>query len=409
MSDVIRCSSLDELVACTPSVIGQDGTVRVKTSTEAAELGKVVHTLAAAMAQGNKPDIRGECNRAGIDDTEDASKLFAYAAQVWNDPRVKAMFGKPGLRIEYAVKSPVESAAGKTYTLAGTLDVALAMSETEAYFLDWKSGFVDEGYHQQMFGYAYLLWVKLGRRPDTTITGVVAFLRHRYLRVVKYTAERLQQWEHDLAYNVLANAGTYHPGKQCVNCAAYHGCKARQESTRGTMLALMPAAGPDEGSTEHARSLAKATTILASLTPENKNEPEVREAVAMLRFALKLAHKWVEDGEALIRDAIDRVGDLPVGDDAKLTKRTVEVRSLDPAKAIAVARRYLSEAELAEAMRLSLPKILAAKAAKHMRGEKKAARELLEKELEAAGAVTVAVQRRLEEVDAKELPDGTAE
>jgi hypothetical protein len=408
MNDTIRCSSLDKLFACTPAVIAPDsGTVRVETVTPAAELGKVVHTCAASMAGGERADVKGECNRAGIDDTEDASKLFAYACQVWNDPRVKQLFGRPGLRIEYPAKAPIEAPNGKQYTLSGTLDVAVAVSETEATFLDWKSGFADEGYHQQMYGYAYLLWVKLGRKPDAVITGVVAFLRHRYLRVIRYTAARLEQWARDLSYNVLGNPETYHPGQHCVNCAAYHGCMARKLATQSTMLALMPPAEPSAPS-EHTQALVKATSILANITPENKNEPEVAEAVAVLRFALKLARKWADDGEAVIRDAIDRVGDLPVGADHKLVQRETEHRHLDPAKAIAIARRYLSEAEIADAMRLSLPKLLAAKAGKHLRGEKRAARELFEKELEAAGAVTLTTQRRLEEVEArKELPDET--
>jgi hypothetical protein len=50
-------------------------------------------------------------------------------------------------------------------------------------------------------------------------------------------------------------------------------------------------------------------------------------------------------------------------------------------------------------MKASLPSLLAKKAGKFTRGEKKAAREQLEKELEAAGAITVVRRKRLEEIE----------
>jgi hypothetical protein len=396
MARALRCSSLDNLFACTPSIVADEGDVRVSSAGDEAEVGKAVHALAASFVKGGTFDLKGECQRRGVQDEDEVATLIGYACRAWEE--LARFFPKP--RTERPVEGPILATHTGEFYVTGTCDVLSGVGDADAIFLDWKSGFVDDGYRHQMTGYAYCAWNALGRPKDSTITGIVAFLRHRYYRIVRYTPAVLEEWEHDLTHNALGSRA-YRPGRACEHCAIRHSCAAQQAMVGGTLTALMvpqdtPADDP------HRVFVEKATRLLAGITPENKNDPIVRDLMGEMRFRLKLARKVVEDGEALVRQAVERVGNIPLPTGFELTLRDVDVRTLDPEKAWKVLQAHLSTADILAAARLSLPKLLAAKTAKVARGAKKGAREALEKELEAAGAVHVARQRRLEEVDLTE-------
>jgi hypothetical protein len=390
----LRCSVLDGLFACPPSVLDESGLVRLSTAGEAAELGKVVHALAASYIETGSFDLKGECARRGFEAAEEAAGLLTYAAKAWDE--LKRFFKQP--KTERVVNSDMIEADGTHYQLTGTCDVLSPVGDKGAIFADWKSGYLDEGYHQQMFGYAYCLWCLMGRPEEAQIVGVVVFLRHRYYRIVKYDANQLREWERDLKRNVLPRSGTYHPGGQCARCGLYAGCEARRQLVGGTLQALMlphdlPADDP------HRRFLSTAQRLLSGLTVDNKDQPEVQQALTELRFRLKLAKKVIEDAEELQRRAVERVGPIPLADDTHLALRNTEQKVIDPLRAMKCLRSHLSDQDIADCMRLSLPKLKLKKAGKYLRGEKRAATEQLEKELESAGAINVSIRQRLEAVD----------
>ena len=391
---IIRCSALDGLFACTPSVLDDTGMVRINTAGALAELGKVVHSLAASYIDQGSFDLKGECSRRGFDDEEDAASLATYAVKAWDE--LKRFFKEP--KTERVVSSGIIEAQAQSYQIAGTCDVLSPVGDKGAIFADWKTGYLDEGYHHQMFGYAYCLWHLMGRPEDADIVGVVAFLRHRYYRIVRYNAAKLREWEYDLIHNVLSQTHVYRPSSQCAKCRVYAGCEARRQIVSGTLQALMlpndlPAHDP------HRQFLATAERLLTGLTVDNKGEPEVRRALSELRFRLKLAKKVIEDAEEMQRRAVEKVGPIPLEDGNDLALRNTEQKVLDPLKAMKVLRNHLADQDIADCMRLSLPKLRAKKAGKYLRGEKRAAVDQLEKELDAAGAVNVSIRQRLEEVD----------
>lgn len=391
---IIRCSGLDGLFACTPSVLDDTGMVRTSSAGAPAELGKVVHSLAASYIDQGSFDLKGECSRRGFDDEEDAASLATYAVKAWDE--LRRFFKEP--KTERVVQSGIIESATGSYQIAGTCDVLSPVGDKGAIFADWKTGYLDEGYHHQMFGYAYCLWHLMGRPEDAEIVGVVIFLRHRYYRIVRYNAARLREWEYDLVHNVLSQMRVYRPSSQCSKCGVYAGCEARRQIVSGTLQALMlpndlPAEDP------HRRFLATAERLLTGLTVDNKAEPEVRRALSELRFRLKLAKKVIEDAEELQRRAVEKVGAIPLEEGTELALRNTEQKALDPLRAMKVLRNHLADQDIADCMRLSLPKLRAKKAGKYLRGEKRAATDQLEKELDAAGAVNVSIRQRLEEVD----------
>lgn len=394
----IRCSSLDSLFACTPSVIGNETDpphVRIDSSGEAAEGGNVLHELLASYIRTGGYDIKGVCQRRGYTDEEQVAELIVPGVRAWNE--VKRFFPTPA--VERKVTSdPLTTATGE-YQLTGTADVLSPIGTTNAVFLDWKSGYIDDGYHQQMHGYAYCIWCILGKPEKTEIAGVVVFLRHRYHRVVKYTADDLKAWEHNLTHNVLASLNRYRPGRQCAHCPLYATCPARQEIVCATINSMLAPQEDADSENPYAHFIQKATALLAGLTPENKNLPEVGQMVDELIARARLAQKAVDDVRGLIRSAVERVGPIPLEGGLSLALRPQEVRTLDPAKAFKIARQHMPDADILKATKISLPQLLAAKAGQFARGEKTKAKIQLEEELREAGAVTVTTRHILEEMD----------
>lgn len=407
----LRCSSLDGLFGCTPSVLADDPSlVRINSTFEAAEIGKAVHQLAANMVDGKDIDIPAVCNFYEVDE-EDVSTLYGYAERAWGE--LSQFFEQP--QTEVVVKSDTIDCKGKHYQIQGTGDVISPIGSHNAIFLDWKTGFLDDSYHQQMAGYAYAIWCVLGRPEETLITGIVAFLRHRYYRVVKYDATALKAWEFDLLHNVLPSVDKYRPGKTCRHCELFATCPARSALVGATLQAIMypNQADPLDPTVVF---LKEARRLLAGITPANRHEPVTGEAVDQLLVRIKLAEQQIDEAKHLIRSAVQRAGYIPMPGGMALTLRPLQVEKIIPKKAIKTLRAQLSEAAILDAMQISLPKVLAAKRTASPKGEKITAADQLREALRREGATNILIQERLEEVDlseaqqqeaAKNAPSGT--
>jgi hypothetical protein len=386
----VRCSSLDELFACPPSVTNPQQLVKIKPLHEASVRGRIVHSLVAKYAEHGEYDLYADCTREGWVDTEEIADLMGYAVRAWDE--LKKYFPNPQFEVCVTGKS------GDILETTGTIDVVSPLEGNAAIFADYKSGYADEGYHNQMFGYAHALWCELGKPQDLQITGVVIFLRHRYYRIVRYNAQNLQEWEFNLTHNVLGNASTYRPGKQCRYCTLYHSCPARREIVSGMIDALIRGKLlPDDDPFK--QYIEKAKELLPTLTAETKADPYVASAFNDLIYICKLIEQQVQDVRAMMRNAVETAGPIPLSADTELALREVEIRQLDPEKAIPVLRRELADAQVCRCMKLSLPKVLVTYSGMFGKGEKGKAARHLENLLRQSGAVQVTVQQRLEEID----------
>ncbi len=393
----IRCSSLDDLFKCVPSVMGGDGLIRISPTNDAAELGNLIHDLAQRWVDEGDYDLQTECNSRGFTDKQrdDAAKLMGYVTRSWDD--LKQYFPRPVC--EQRVESAIFKADdGKQYQIVGTTDINSPIGTDNAIFLDWKSGYLDNGYHQQLFGYAYSIWCSLGRPPNTTITGVAVFLRHRYIRVTKYDATKLSQWEYDLAHNVIPASHTFKPGKQCTTCDMYATCPARRAVVSNMIDTLMPKPVGSKRS-EYDEFLEESRELLSGLTEDNKGSPAVGQTIEILSSRIRMAQQQIDDSKSLIRGAVARVGAVKMPGGYELTLRDVEVSKVKPIKAMKILRNKLSDTEICQAMRLSLPTLMGTYSKRFKTKERGPAREQLFKELKDADAIEVDVQQRLEEID----------
>lgn len=397
----LRCSSLDALFSCTPSILGDDPNliIRIGSSNDTAQVGKVIHELAEGYVQRAKFNIRDALAAAGmrLDAEDEIAKLMMYLMKGWDE--LKVYFPTP--MVEAVVKAPPLLVDSTMYELAGTCDVLSPVGTHDAIFADWKSGFLDDSYHQQMAGYAYCIWCEMGRPDDAVLTGIVFFLRHRYYRIIKFDKDKLLRWEYDLTHNVLAS-GKFRPGKTCKYCDLYSSCPARAAVVHGTIDAILGGNGVTEA---HKAWLADAKVRIATLTAQNKHDPEVGKIVEDLLFKHKLLQQLLDETHSLVRDAVKRVDGIPLPNGYQLVVRRLEIDRVIPEKAMTVLRQRLSDLQIMGSMSISLPKLVSCYAAAASGTSKGEARDALIKALAEAGAIATTTQERMEEVEVS-LPQG---
>jgi hypothetical protein len=376
---------MDKLFACPPSVFGGEGMVPVSTQGEPALIGKVVHELLAEEVAGSDAAVASACNRHGVIDEakrEEVGKLLDYGLKVWGE--LGKYFPQPA--VECAVGSEEIGSPIGPVQLDGTVDVLSPIGASNGVFLDWKTGWLDAGYVNQGFAYAVCMWHLLGQPEDCTITGCFAFLRHRYYRVVKYRPKDMQDWLDDLRRNVLARADRkeFSPGAHCNYCSYYATCTARRRVAEGMIDTLL--LGQTHESNEKYQDWLKGVKSSIEHMTEGTAD-EAAEAVATLYERTKMLDKAVMDLKEMLRSSVEQHGPLPLGDGTELAMEEQERRKLQSVPAMRVLRRHMSDTQIAEAMNLSLPKLLDIFGKQHHRNDRGDFKRALAEELDDAGAI----------------------
>lgn len=391
----IRCSSLDSLFLCPPSILPIDaGALRISSNIPASLLGNVCHDSLARYVRTSSTDFSTVAAALGLPDDQhdDASILVGYGIRAWE--KLAHFFTAPQVESKITNAPPL-MVKNQEYQVLGTVDVASQAGTDKSIFIDWKSGYIDDGYANQMIGYAYCLWHWMGRPATVSITGVVVFLRHRYYRVIKYDADMLATWEYDLTHNILSRPDQYRPGQQCRFCDLHASCKARRAVMVSTIDDIMGTSTLKPGDTAW---LDKATLSLTAMTEDNKGDASVGELLVDVLFRARLCEQAAENAKTLLRDTVTRVGPIPLTEGLVLALRKIERRTLESTKAMPVLQRHFSTTQIAQASRISIGTLEQAFAAAKPIGEKKASKDELNVMLTEAGAVNVTTSYRLEQV-----------
>jgi hypothetical protein len=390
---VIRISSLDDLFECAPSVLNHEALLASKQENAAATVGTAVHALLSDLVCDGKYDLFNTLAQHGLSKyDEDVAELASYGVKAWRE--IGHFFPSAQVEVACSVKPH-----GGGPSLEGTIDVVAPISEKAAIFADWKTGYLDAGYHNQMWGYALAIWDTMGRASDFTCTGIVVFLRHRYYRIVKYTAGEIEEWERSLVRNVLGNSKLYKVGRACRYCKLHDACPARQQKVTAFIDLLIRGGDPlTTADPEFARYVLDCKQMILKATRENKTDPRLAAAVNDLSYMTKLAEQQIEAMRATTRTMVERVGPVPLTENTALALRKIDMKKLDPQRALPVLRKKLDDVAICDAMRISLPQVLAKVSALALKGERPIIQDELMSELEEAEAVTVTTHLRLEEV-----------
>ena len=271
----IRCSSLPRTLACPASKIPPK--TKISGDTTAADLGNAVHAVLAVCVLDKLDrilDVRQTAKRWNAD-PEQVSILAATALKWWRE-QLRDRVAVVSVETEMQTIIP-----GTEWWLTGHSDLIVEYPTGEHAIIDWKSGYVDWGYIDQLKGYVYLA-SELHEAQDWKAATV--WPRLGEVKTIDITEEDIEDLKKRMVHAVQSDEACPGP-HQCQWCPRAHECKAHDELVRSSATALL--------ATE---SKALTAEGLASLYPQAK----------LLEKALKSYDKQLKAAVA--------AGPIPIGD-----------------------------------------------------------------------------------------------
>lgn len=360
-------------VACKCAAATVPPRVRIESGGPEADLGSAVHEiLAGAIGSGGCwPDADWVARKWGADPGE----VYALARWAWN--RWQGTDDRPGLS-QWFPAPVVEEELIWTHpagvTLSGHPDV-VSVAGDAVHGADWKSGFVDADYADQLRAYALLA---LNEHPgaDRAYFALVR-IREQCIDGFWFTRAELDAWAYRLSIH-LRKTEAYNPGPWCGRCPRLHECPAVMSEIR-----------------QLHGELAHGEPLLLRLPADRRARAAM---LTSLHARAKLAEGRLAKLKEIIRAEVEAAGGaLPTGDGAELRLVEQEQKRLAPREALPVLLDgYLTHEQLHEVMTLPKGKVEDLVAAGAGRGKGAAALRELRARLEAAGAYATTVIRKLE-------------
>jgi hypothetical protein len=346
----LRCSALPLLFSCGVSL--QDPELPVyQYSGQAADLGTAVHGELARHVDGQD-----------VEPSKATSFLFWAGVKAWRELAPEF----PAPLTEVLLDHGFEQ-----WSCAGHVDVVSVVG-SEIRILDWKSGFKDSDYREQMRGYCALALLKYPEIERATAT--IVWLRTGEIERYTMTREQVAGWR--LEVMLLLNEPEEQPGTHCDYCRRSHECRSRNALVRRDIATVL-----DVGTEEAAEAIAR-------MNP--------RDIVALLGKA-KMIAACADRIKDAIKAHVETVGEVE-GEKTKLTLAEVSRRNIDPLKAWPILTESgFEDSDFAECVKISASTVDAITSKKAGRGNGKRAIAALREKLEAAGAVSTTTIQKLTE------------
>ena len=402
MKTIIRASSLPRVMACPASMRAPE--IDIHASGPEAALGTAVHEVLADLVKERLealPDLSPYAKKHGVD--EDELRFLAWRGQcLWREfgPRIDPESVLTEQKLSAIDTAKNEDGDGDEIELVGHLDVCGLLAGAEPptlVIIDWKSGYVDRDYRDQLMGYALLARVPyMLSAKFTNVKIVTAWLRTGAWDVIDLTPADIGNFSNRLRDAVNSTSRYAPDDAHCVFCPRLAECPAREALVRCAADSLYPiAAGDDAG-------------ILS-----------VRDKLAELYDRVKLLERGLDQYRDALRLSIRADGPLQLPDGRWLTvhERSRETILFDFRAASALAPYLDHNANDISGIITALgpgaitakkTSLLDAVAARAGRGQKKAAKESAMRDLAAAGCVgtktydTLAVVKDAGQIEHKE-------
>jgi len=387
----LRASSATVFTACPAAAHGDDDPIIIDRHDPAGWLGMAVHEACAWIVRGATVDAREIAyiaHRHVLSDTRkrEMEIMVAVAKRFWAE--YGHCCGEPRcIEVEWT------AVAGDRVRLTGHADVA-GLEDNICTVVDWKTTRLEDAdYHDQMMQY---LWLA-SYSPDSPYTVdryryTVVYLRDKtIINSDVYRIEDLDAWATTYINTVTNWDGrTYHPGRNCHYCPRLACCPGRAEMVKAEFSAVCSGDG-----------LSKT---IDNLTPA--------QCVA--------AYERFRAVEGFIGEAVDRIKELALaegslqGDGKALVVKERRKKEILAKPAWPVLTEYLTEQELAGAVKIGKTRVEQAVADKAPHGQKGRVKKRLLEELQAAGAIKETVTQYVTLVKAlpaheSEMDDGEAD
>lgn len=377
---LIRCSWLPRIMQCPASANTPD----IQTWGDGSPLGRVgtaIHDVCAMMLKNQSESLPNLQPFIAAHELEGDEKLQAdlffcvrTAFEIWQDFKETLKI----LNLEEQMQSPLSDG----FTLGGTADlIAEDVSDESLVVWDYKSGYLDKSYIDQLMGYISLASM---RYPAyTQFKAVIVWLRRSEVEVQEFSLDDLVRWRQRLA-EVLANPNAYQPGEACQFCPARITCTARREL------------------------IGRASEELLGLTLKGASADDL--ALAAMYDRAKLVSSATAKYFDLLREAVTNAGTLPMPDGRALTLGERQMPKISFLKSQKPLMKFFGITKLQElfekiqtSLRVTkggLEKIAAVDAGKGEKGKRKAA---MFKALKDAGAVAYTVTHTIQVI--RQVPD----
>lgn len=358
----VRASSLPIISNCAAAAVNPK--VRIESPNDAANLGTAVHeVLASWIRHGPESSlIDSVAARDGVDVSE-MTPLSWWGWSAWQS--IAEHFPDP------EVERGMVHAGEDGLILEGHADVrALSADGKRAMIADFKSGWIEGDWTEQMKAYA---WLALRHFPGAeSAYAAVLLIRDHTLDASVWTRDELDQWRDELSEH-LQDTSIYSPGPHCRYCRRALECDANQ-------LALTVAG----------RALAEKDVLMFPTDPVERGR-----VLGTLLDRVKMVEDLCEQARDAIKACVGYGGPVPTGDGRQIQVRDEERREID----IKAGWEILSEelgAGLLDGLKVSKTAVEKQAMDKAPRGKKKEAAQALMKKLDDAGAVKVKVIHKLE-------------
>ena len=365
-----RCSSLPRFLECASSQ--QETAAPYDPGSDPAELGTAVHEgLAQYVRDGSIPDFI-ELSKRYEQPVKELRMLFFNGRKAWE--AIKEQLPEP--RVEQKVSSRLTM---------GTADVVFHNGQV-CIIVDWKSGYVQSNYRNQLCGYAYAAVETFGMPASGQISIVTVWLRAGEIDTEILEASDLAKWEVKYEKQAERVGSQYSPGEWCIGCRRQLNCQAREEFIRS------------------------AAVSLSELEPDATGEALIvsRETLGLLHPRAKLLENALSQYRAAFRLDIQLNGPMQISETKQMELREYTKDLVDPLKAWPVMKRFgFSDNELNAVISFRKTKAMDIVAGKAGHGGKKLAKEDCLQQLKDAGAVTEVGYTKLVPVKlTKEIADG---
>lgn len=368
----MRISSFERASICPASTITVEGEPVSDSGDPSARLGTAAHAaLAAYVVHGIRVNLMSLAEEMRVDDLDDLRRLVAYGVTAW-DQTFRQFFPQPAC--ELVVRSEYLSRAlGED--VVGHIDVAYA-NETDGYgvVLDWKSGWGELDYWQNMRAYALALaeTYKLHR-----VSATVVHLRFGTAQTKVFETAELTRWvDSEVVPRLRGQQDHYSAGAQCMYCPRSTSCPERRQIVASTIGALV----------------SHDQQPLRGLFPELYDPDRRAQSAELVRSVvdrLTLVESLCRAAREELRRNAQQHGPLPLPDGKLYGMVPKNVRELDALAAMPILLEHATPQEINEHVKVSIGAVedlVARRMAKRYGTTIKAAREQLRDRL--AGCVT---------------------
>lgn len=304
---VIRCSSLPRILRCPASAQAPD--LDIESTSEMSAMGAAAHEFYARMVRedlDDVPDLTEMTAKHGVDQGE-LTMLAWGGLKIWRQLQPQVLDAAVELPLHTAHVTPSISAEGVVdakvdFMLKGTADILSRAVSGPLVVVDWKTGYKDADYWDQLRGYASMARSnrEYNEPPEEVdqVLGIVAWTRLGVHEVVPFDAAELDALGADIR-RALASPFKHAPSEAtCTYCPRARDCEARR--------ALLASAGQDMLACmggEHGGAITPAR--LAAIYSQSRMVKKALEAYeATLREALAAAPEGlpVEGGRLVLKD-----------------------------------------------------------------------------------------------------------